>query len=395
MENSGNNSTHDKSSNIQNEIDSNMSPGRVTRVTRTTLPPANFNHQKFDPNFILDENNKNNESLPIKGNISNFNFKIVLIGNVAVGKSSIIKRFIHNDFNKSYLCTVGTELSRKSLLIGGNKRANLLIWDTCGQEKFRAVTRQYYRDTHAIILVFDLTNGKTFKDLNSWLEEAINYINNTKCLFFVLGNKSDETEKIVVTNEQNEEDKKRLNQLINQQAKTAGQIASLGAQIAVNSAQQNINQAQAHIDHKTNELINKGQQMKNQIEANVNNQINEGKQAYELEKQKARAKAESMRQEVHNQKEQIKATAKSMKEKANNAIIDGTNKVNNAIIDGTNKVNNAIIDGTNQVNNAIIQGQIAAIEGAQQALDAQQQIIDQQQQILDEQEGELEEADIQ
>jgi len=202
MENSGNNSTHDKSSNIQNEIDSNMSPGRVTRVTRTTLPPANFNHQKFDPNFILDENNKNNESLPIKGNISNFNFKIVLIGNVAVGKSSIIKRFIHNDFNKSYLCTVGTELSRKSLLIGGNKRANLLIWDTCGQEKFRAVTRQYYRDTHAIILVFDLTNGKTFKDLNSWLEEAINYINNTKCLFFVLGNKSDETEKIVVTNEQ-------------------------------------------------------------------------------------------------------------------------------------------------------------------------------------------------
>jgi len=88
------------------------------------------------------------------------------------------------------------------LLIGGNKRANLLIWDTCGQEKFRAVTRQYYRDTHAIILVFDLTNGKTFKDLNSWLEEAINYINNTKCLFFVLGNKSDETEKIVVTNEQ-------------------------------------------------------------------------------------------------------------------------------------------------------------------------------------------------
>lgn len=202
MENSGNNSTHDKSSNIQNEIDSNMSPGRVTRVTRTTLPPANFNHQKFDPNFTLDENNKNNESLPIKGNISNFNFKIVLIGNVAVGKSSIIKRFIHNDFNKSYLCTVGTELSRKSLLIGGNKRANLLIWDTCGQEKFRAVTRQYYRDTHAIILVFDLTNGKTFKDLNSWLEEAINYINNTKCLFFVLGNKSDETEKIVVTNEQ-------------------------------------------------------------------------------------------------------------------------------------------------------------------------------------------------
>jgi len=202
MESSGNNSTHEQSSNIPNEEELNMYPGRVTRVTRTTLQPPKLNRQKSEPNFILDENNKNNESLPIKGNISTFNFKIVLIGNVAVGKSSIIKRFIHNEFNKSYLCTVGTELSRKSLLIGGNKRANLFIWDTCGQEKFRTVTRQYYRDTQAIILVFDLTNGKTFKDLNSWLEEAIDYINNTKCLFFVLGNKSDETEKIVVTNEQ-------------------------------------------------------------------------------------------------------------------------------------------------------------------------------------------------
>ena len=103
---------------------------------------------------------------------------------------------------------------------------------------------------------------------------------------------------VAITNEQNEEDKKRLNGLINQQINNAGQIASLGAQIAINSAQQNIDNAQTHIQNKTNEVINKGQQMKNQLEANVNNKINEGMQAYENEKQKAKTKAESMRQQV-------------------------------------------------------------------------------------------------
>ena len=199
-----NNSTHEESSKIQNEEDSNTCPGRVTRITRTTLQPPDSSKKKSNENFQIEyqENNKNNETLPTKNTITAFNFKVVLIGNVAVGKSSIIKRFIHNEFNKTYFCTIGTELSNKSLLIGENKKVNLYIWDTCGQEKFRTVTRQYYRDTQAIILVFDLTNEKSFNDLESWLEEAINYINNTKCLFFVLGNKSDEKDKIVVENEE-------------------------------------------------------------------------------------------------------------------------------------------------------------------------------------------------
>lgn len=204
MESSGNNSTHEESSKLQNEEDANQYPDRVTRITRTTLTNPFIATHKDKDNFLVDENqnNKNNETLPAKITISTFNFKIVLIGDVAVGKSSIIKRFVHNEFNKAYLCTVGTELSRKSLFIGKNKKANLFIWDTCGQERFRTVTRQYYRDTQAILLVFDLTNEKTFNDLNSWLEEAINYINNTNCLFFLLGNKSDKKDSIVVNNDE-------------------------------------------------------------------------------------------------------------------------------------------------------------------------------------------------
>lgn len=197
MESSGNNSTHEESSKMAGEEDSNPYPNRITR---TTMNPQNFFIPKFKRNSSADnqEKDKNNETLPIKGTISTFNFKIVFIGNVAVGKSSIIKRFIFNEFNNQYFCTVGTEFSKKSLLIGKNKRVNLHIWDTCGQERFRTVTRQYYHDTQAIILVFDLTNEKTFQDIDSWFQEALNYINNTKCLFFLLGNKSDEKDNIEI-----------------------------------------------------------------------------------------------------------------------------------------------------------------------------------------------------
>ena len=139
-------------------------------------------------------------TLPIKSTIINFNFKLIFIGDVSVGKSSIIKRYINNTFNSEYTCTIGTDLSKKILTIGENKRVNLFIWDTCGQEKFRSVTRQYYRDSQAIILVFDLTDSKTFIDLSSWLSEAVNYINNKNCIFFLFGNKNDEKEKRQVSN---------------------------------------------------------------------------------------------------------------------------------------------------------------------------------------------------
>jgi len=194
--------THEESSKIAKEEDSNIYQGLVARNSRPTLQPAFLSSRLKSNRTSHLEENKNNETLPIKRTIAAFNFKIVLIGNVSVGKSSIIRRFVHNDFNNSYLCTVGTELFQKSLLIGENKQVNLSIWDTCGQEKFRSVTRQYYRDTQAILLVFDLTNKKSFNNLNSWYEEALNYINDTNCLFFVLGNKWDETDKIVVESDE-------------------------------------------------------------------------------------------------------------------------------------------------------------------------------------------------
>ena len=186
----------EEASKNQTEKESVEYSNRITRKTfQNNLAPRPDNNKSIIKNK---ENNQINETLPIKKCISSFKYKIVLIGNVAVGKSSIIKRFILNEFNTNYNGTIGTELSKKSLLISENKMVNLFIWDTCGQERFRTVTRQYYRDTQAILLVFDLTNEKSFNDLQSWYDEAIEYANEVKCIFFLFGNKSDETKNIKV-----------------------------------------------------------------------------------------------------------------------------------------------------------------------------------------------------
>ena len=200
MEISENISTHEESSKNQTVEESNEFPNRLSRPT---LQQNQIKRRRTRESFLSENEKENiNETLPVKKYVSTFKFKIVLIGNVAVGKSSIIRRFIHNEYNKQYFCTVGTELSKKSLLISDNKMVSLFIWDTCGQERFRTVTRQYYRDTQAILLVFDLTEEKSFKDLKSWYEEAIDYINDDKCNFFLFGNKCEEKEKIKIKEEQ-------------------------------------------------------------------------------------------------------------------------------------------------------------------------------------------------
>ena len=77
-----------------------------------------------------------------------YRFKVILLGDIAVGKSSTLSRFVDNSYTKEYRCNVGVDFKVKSLFIDENKGADLQIWDTCGEERFRTITRQYYRDSH-------------------------------------------------------------------------------------------------------------------------------------------------------------------------------------------------------------------------------------------------------
>jgi Ras-related protein Rab-1A len=95
-------------------------------------------------------------------------FKILLIGDSGVGKSSILTQFANKTFTDSYMSTIGVDFTIKTVDIDG-KAVKLQIWDTAGQERFRTITSSYYRGAHGINLEYDITNVESFNNIKQWL----------------------------------------------------------------------------------------------------------------------------------------------------------------------------------------------------------------------------------
>ena len=134
-------------------------------------------------------------------NLETFEYKIILIGDPAVGKTSIMSKFVTNEFQSVYSSTIGVEFKLKEIYINNNTCARLKIWDTCGQEKFRAITRQYFKNSNGVFLVFDLTNKDSIKKLNLWMKDIKDNINNDHFVFLV-GNKIDVKERDISISEE-------------------------------------------------------------------------------------------------------------------------------------------------------------------------------------------------
>jgi Ras-related protein Rab-1A len=118
-----------------------------------------------------------------------FVFKILLIGNSAVGKSSLLLRFADEVFHESFLPTIGVDFKIRTIEQAGSV-VKLQMWDTAGQEKFKTVTHSYYKGAQGIILVFDLCDQKSFGDIRSWVSEAERHTNRDSVKVLV-GNKCD------------------------------------------------------------------------------------------------------------------------------------------------------------------------------------------------------------
>jgi len=116
-------------------------------------------------------------------------FKILLIGDSGVGKTSVILRFTKNIFKDEFLNSIGVDFKSKDLNIDG-KKIKLQIWDTAGQERFRTITSSYYRGAHAIAVVFDVTNRQSYEHVQRWMSD-INKYAKENVLKFLIGNKSD------------------------------------------------------------------------------------------------------------------------------------------------------------------------------------------------------------
>ncbi|KAF5395755.1 Multiple EGF -domains 8 [Paragonimus heterotremus] len=95
-------------------------------------------------------------------------FKLLLIGDSGVGKTCLLFRFSEDDFNSTFIATIGIDFKIRTIDIEG-KKIKLQIWDTAGQERFRTITTAYYRGAMGIMLVYDVTNVKSFKNINLWM----------------------------------------------------------------------------------------------------------------------------------------------------------------------------------------------------------------------------------
>lgn len=129
--------------------------------------------------------------------VAQYIFKIILIGDSGVGKTSLMARFTDNTYDSSSLTTIGVDFKIKTMDLDGT-RVKLQIWDTAGQERFRAMVSNYYRGAHGIFIVFDMLNHRTFEHLVEWLNELKKKDAMNTGEIMILGNKIDDKEKICV-----------------------------------------------------------------------------------------------------------------------------------------------------------------------------------------------------
>ncbi|CAG2101597.1 unnamed protein product [Medioppia subpectinata] len=129
-------------------------------------------------------------------------FKLLLIGDSGVGKTCILFRFSDDAFNTTFISTIGIDFKIKTIELRG-KRIKLQIWDTAGQERFHTITTSYYRGAMGIMLVYDITNPKSFDNIAKWLRNIDEHANED-VEKMILGNKCDCDDKRMITKERGE-----------------------------------------------------------------------------------------------------------------------------------------------------------------------------------------------
>ncbi|XP_052531692.1 ras-related protein Rab-17 isoform X1 [Tympanuchus pallidicinctus] len=130
-------------------------------------------------------------------------YKMVLLGNTSVGKSSLAYRYVKNDFKES-LPTVGCSFFTQTIQLE-TATIKLEIWDTAGQEKYHSVCHLYYRGAHAALLVYDLTNKETFNRAKQWLVELEKEFLPDEIVIALVGNKTDLADEREIAAEDGEE----------------------------------------------------------------------------------------------------------------------------------------------------------------------------------------------
>ena len=123
--------------------------------------------------------------------------KVITLGESGVGKTSIIRRYIHNIFDENNLSTIGVNFSFKQVKLKNGKSINIKLIDTAGQEKYKALAKSYFKNVDAVLFVFDLNDQESFDYMKNWINLFNDNHNGKEGIpMYLLGNKADKERKV-------------------------------------------------------------------------------------------------------------------------------------------------------------------------------------------------------
>ena len=117
-------------------------------------------------------------------------YKVLLLGDSTVGKTCFLMKYTDKTFQDIHMATIGLDYRLRSMKLKSGKSINLQIWDTAGQDRFRAITKNYYKGSHGIILIYDITNTQSFENVKTWVNQ-IREEASSNVIIYIAGNKVD------------------------------------------------------------------------------------------------------------------------------------------------------------------------------------------------------------
>ena len=128
-------------------------------------------------------------------------YKILLLGDSSVGKTCFLMRYSDNTFQEIHMSTIGLDYKLKNVQLDDGKIVKIQIWDTAGQDRFRSITKNYYKGAHGIILIYDVTSRKTFENVKNWVSQIKEEVSD-KVIIILVGNKIDDESNRKVSKEE-------------------------------------------------------------------------------------------------------------------------------------------------------------------------------------------------
>ena len=128
-------------------------------------------------------------------------YKLLLLGDSTVGKTCFLIKYTDQSFQDIHMATIGLDYRVKTMKLKNNKEVKIQIWDTAGQDRFRSITKNYYKGSHGIILIYDITNRRTFENVQKWISQ-IREETSQNVVIYLIGNKIDMKEERKVSAEE-------------------------------------------------------------------------------------------------------------------------------------------------------------------------------------------------